>query len=403
MLMPKQLDGWVDLNLIDPIQIEDGKLQNVECFRLQYNFRDEQITLWIDKQSHLVRRIDEWLKSDDVRIERTTTCDPTIDGKITDEMLEFDPPAPRASDDGANTLPGSALGGNDSPPPPAQERDADAATQKAGQQRSDNQFDMPLCWCPAGEFKMGRKQLPVTLTRGFWMGKYEVTQAQYEALMGENPSENKGESLPVEKVEWTKATKFCQKFTELERKAGRLPKGWEYRLPTEAQWEYACRAGTTLIWDEKDLVYPSTFGDDLSELGDYAWYSENSDGTPHPGGQKKPNAWGLCDMYGNVSEWVRDAWQSKLSGGEDPEVSVWSPVYTVRGADFFHAAEACSSPFIRGIGLSSPQGTFTGFRVALVSVDGSLGLSFCCTLWLSFSSSIGPAMRLMLRREQTPS
>ena len=204
---------------------------------------------------------------------------------------------------------------------------------------------------------MGRKQLPVTLTRGFWMGKYEVTQAQYEALMGENPSENKGESLPVEKVEWNEAKKFCQKFTELERKAGRLPKGWEYRLPTEAQWEYACRAGTTLVWDdEKDLVYPSTFGDDLSELGDYAWYSENSDGTPHPVGQKKPNAWGLCDMYGNVSEWVRDAWQSKLSGGKDPEVDVWSPIHTRRGGDWLSYAEPCGSPFIRGIGVGRPRG-----------------------------------------------
>ena len=372
MLMPKKLDGWLDLDLIDPRQIEDGSLQNVECFRLEYNFRDEQVTLWIDKQSYLVRRIDERIRANDVRIERTTTYDPTIDGKITDQMLEFDPPAPQAADDGANTLPGSALGGNDSPPPPAQERDADAATQKAGQQRSDNQFDMPLCWCPAGEFKMGRKQLPVTLTRGFWMGKYEVTQAQYEALMGENPSENKGESLPVEKVEWTKATKFCQKFTELERKAGRLPKGWEYRLPTEAQWEYACRAGTTLIWDEKDLVYPSTFGDDLSELGDYAWYSENCDGTPHPGGQKKPNAWGLCDMHGNVSEWVRDAWQSKLTGGKDPEVDVSFPIRTRRGGDWLSYAESCGSPFIRGFvvgGREVPH--MTGFRVALVSVGNS--------------------------------
>ena len=251
-------------------------------------------------------------------------------------------------------------------------RDADADTRKAGQPRSDNQLEMPLCWCPAGEFKMGRKQIPVTLPRGFWMGRYEVTQAQYEAVMGDNPSEYKGESLPVDSVKWNEAKKFCQEFTELERKASRLPQGWEYRLPTEAQWEYACRAGTTLVWDnEKDLVYPSKFEDDLSELGDYAWYIKNSDDKPHPVGQKKSNAWGLCDMHGNVSEWVRDAWQSKLSGGENPEVSVWSPVYTVRGADFFHTAEACSSPFIRGVGLSSPQGAFTGFRVALVSVVGS--------------------------------
>ncbi|MGB4709821.1 MAG: SUMF1/EgtB/PvdO family nonheme iron enzyme [Fuerstiella sp.] len=244
-----------------------------------------------------------------------------------------------------------------------------ADSNKAGQQRSDNQLEMPLCWCPAGEFKMGREQQPVTLTRGFWMGKYEVTQAQYEALIGDNPSENKGESLPVEKVAWNEAKKFCQKFTELERKAGRLPKGWEYRLPTEAQWEYACRAGTTLVWDDdKDLVYPSTFGNDLIELGDYAWYSENSDGTPHAVGQKKPNAWGLCDMYGNVREWVRDAWQSKLSGGKDPEVDVWSPVHTCRGGDWLSPAEPCGSPFNRGIEVAGREAHMMGFRVALVPV-----------------------------------
>jgi hypothetical protein len=89
------------LDLIAPKPIEDGELQNIECFRLEYSFRDEQVTLWIDKQSYLVRRIDERIKADDVRIERTTTYDPTIDGKITDEMLEFDPPSPRADDDRA--------------------------------------------------------------------------------------------------------------------------------------------------------------------------------------------------------------------------------------------------------------------------------------------------------------
>lgn len=250
----------------------------------------------------------------------------------------------------------------------------DAISHKAGQQRSDNQLKMPLCWCPAGDFKMGREQLPVTLTRGFWMGKYEVTQVQFEALIGDNPSENKGESLPVEKVAWNDAKKFCQKFTELERKAGRLPKGCEYRLPTEAQWEYACRADMPLVWDdEKDLVYSSKFGNDLSELGDYAWYSENSDGMPHAVGQKKPNAWGLCDMYGNVCEWVRDAWQSKLSGGKDPEVDVWSPVHTCRGSDWLSPAEPCGSPFYRGIGVAGREAHLMGFRVALVQVGESGG------------------------------
>jgi serine/threonine protein kinase/ankyrin repeat protein/formylglycine-generating enzyme required for sulfatase activity len=373
LLMPQKLELSGGLDLIDPKKIEDGKLQNNDCFRLEYNFRDEQFTLWIDKQSYLIRRIDERIKFDNIRIERTTTFDPTIDGKITDEMLKFDPPAPRAADDRVQTLPESVAASNDSATRAAQERDSDAVTHQAGQQRSDNQLEMPLCWCPAGEFKLGRKQRPVALPHGFWMGKHEVTQAQYEALMGDNPSENKGESLPVEAVKWNEAKKFCQKFTELERKAGRLPKGWEYRLPTEAQWEYACRAGTTLVWDdEKALVYPSTFGDDLSGLGDYAWYSENSDGTQHPVGQKKPNAWGLCDMHGNVREWVRDAWQSKLAGGKDPEVDLGSPIHARRGGDWLTYAEPCASPFIRGFvvaGREEPH--MTGFRLALVSVDGS--------------------------------
>jgi uncharacterized protein (TIGR03067 family) len=103
MLMPQRLGGWVDLDLIDPKPIKDGELQNIECFRLEYSFRDEQVTLWIDKQSYLVRRIDERIKADDVRIERTTTYDPTIDGKIPDKMLEFDPPAQRSADNNANT------------------------------------------------------------------------------------------------------------------------------------------------------------------------------------------------------------------------------------------------------------------------------------------------------------
>lgn len=101
LLMPEKLEGWGDLNIIAPKQIEDGKLRNVACFRLEYNFRDEQITLWIDKQSYLVRQIDERIKTDGIRIERTTTYDPTIDGKITGEMLEFDPPSSRATDESA--------------------------------------------------------------------------------------------------------------------------------------------------------------------------------------------------------------------------------------------------------------------------------------------------------------
>src|ERR1035441_8684877 len=119
------------------------------------------------------------------------------------------------------------------------------------------------------------------------MGKYEVTQGQYEAVMGSNRSYFKGNTkLPVEEVSWEDATNFCTKLTEQERQAGRLPAGQVYRLPTEAEWEYACRAGTTNRF---------SFGDDLQlgELGKYAWYNENSGSRTHAIGEEAPNPWGL--------------------------------------------------------------------------------------------------------------
>ena len=162
-----------------------------------------------------------------------------------------------------------------------------------------NSVGMLLVPIPAGTFTMGEGKTAhkVTLTQAFYLGVYEVTQQQYEKVMGSKPSNFKGPQNPVEQVSWNDAVEFCRKLSEQE--------GVEYRLPTEAEWEYACRAGTTTKY---------SFGDIESELADYAWYDENSGDTTHPVGSKKPNAWGLYDMHGNVWEWCEDWYESYPSG-----------------------------------------------------------------------------------------
>jgi formylglycine-generating enzyme required for sulfatase activity len=204
-----------------------------------------------------------------------------------------------------------------------------------GQVRDDNGLKLKLVWCPPGNFRMGSPrtevtgryrihpsneiQEKVTLTRGFWFGKYEVTQAQWKGVMGTEPWKGQiftkeGADLPATWVSWDDAMDFCRKLTDQERRAGRLLNDWEYTLPTEAQWEYACRARTKTRF---------SFGHDVSKLGAYAWFDGNATvaGEPyaHQVGQKKANPWGLYDMHGNVGEWCRDVYSNTLPGGRDPE------------------------------------------------------------------------------------
>jgi len=157
---------------------------------------------------------------------------------------------------------------------------------------------------PAGKFAMGspaneplRKenetQHTVTISKSFYLGQTEVTQAQWKAVTGSNPALHQGDlQLPVENVNWDSANTFCQTLTK-----AFASKQYKFRLPTEAEWEYACRAGTTTMF---------SFGNDLAKLPEYGWIYKNSKNETHPVGQLKPNAWGLYDMHGNVGEWCQD-------------------------------------------------------------------------------------------------
>jgi len=191
-----------------------------------------------------------------------------------------------------------------------------------------------LCWCPPGTFIMGsplgeperrpgEDQVEVTLSKGFWMAKYEATQGQWKRVLGKLPGPltaelPEGDDYPVGNVNFAEAEAFCRKLTEVGRRTGALPSTWEFRLPTEAQWEYACRAGTTTA---------TAFGDRLSSKQANFKGKPYNEADPGPSlGRAAPvggypaNAWGLHDMHGNTYEWRRDWHHAKLPGGTDPDL-----------------------------------------------------------------------------------
>jgi formylglycine-generating enzyme required for sulfatase activity len=176
-------------------------------------------------------------------------------------------------------------------------------------------FDMELVWCPPGSFLMGKvgHNHSVILTKGFYFGKYEVTQEQYEKVMGKNTSSYKGKNLPVENVSWDDAVAFCKALTRRER----VLKGWEFTLPTEAQWEYACRAGTTTDY---------SWGDDRRSRTQLKNYTGSLLIKTKAVGSHRPNPWGFYDMHGNVDEWTAD-WL-----GEYPTSSVTDPIGVASGS-----------------------------------------------------------------------
>lgn len=261
-----------------------------------------------------------------------------------------------------------------------------------------NSVGMKLVLIPAGEFDMGStpeevagaiqeatqqndtwgldripSEVPrhrIRISRPFYLGMYEVTQGEYAQVMGSNPSSfsAKGKDAggvvgqdtsrrAVEMVSWDDAAQFCQKLSLLpqERTSRRM-----YRLPTEAEWEYAARAGSTTKW---------SFGDDPAALGDHAWFKSNSDEMTHPVGQKKPNAWGLYDMYGNVYEWCQD-WYNQTYYATSPKNDPTGPSSgserVLRGGSWGHIAWCCRSA-VRGSLAPGFHHSDLGLRVVLVA------------------------------------
>jgi formylglycine-generating enzyme required for sulfatase activity len=202
-----------------------------------------------------------------------------------------------------------------------------------------------LVLIPAETFQMGsndsdanNNEKPVhtvRLTQPYYLGRYEVTQGQWQAVMVSNPSQYKGDSnRPVENVSWDDVQEFIRRLNAREG-------GARYRLPTEAEWEYAARAGTTTRW---------SFGDDASQLGRYAWYEGNARGQTHPVGQLQPNSWGLYDMHGNVREWVQD-WYGSYAGGtaETPPGPPSGSRRVDRGGSWRYTARRCRSAYRIGV------------------------------------------------------
>lgn len=212
---------------------------------------------------------------------------------------------------------------------------------------------LEMIYIPSGKFTMGSKMKESekpphgVVVPAFYIGKFQITQAQWKAVMGSNPSHFKGDdNLPVENVSWNNAKEFCQKLGQLTGNA--------YRLPSEAEWEYACRAGT--------------IGDYAGNLEEMAWYSKNSGSKPHAVGRKEPNAFGLHDMHGNVWEWCEDVWHVNYQGAPT-DGSAWiesgnQGLRIVRGGSWYYDAGRCRSGF-RQHHLPGSRHYSFGFRVVM--------------------------------------
>ncbi len=217
-----------------------------------------------------------------------------------------------------------------------------------------------LILIPAGEFDMGSAPLEVArnvdegpvrrirISRPFYIGRYETTQAQWKAVMGQILSNFKGVDLPADGIPWSKAVEFCKRLSEREHET--------FRLPTEAEWEYACRAGSTTTY---------SFGEAPSSLDQHAWYNRNSRHKTHQVGQKKPNAFGLHDIHGNVWEWCSDWYNEYLIDSTiDPTGPQEGTSRVLRGGSWFCTLDLCRSAN-RGWNTPDIRDDDVGFRIVM--------------------------------------
>jgi formylglycine-generating enzyme required for sulfatase activity len=271
----------------------------------------------------------------------------------------------------AASVPVQAQKKDDAPPKPtvapfdakqAEERQKAWAKHLGVRVKTRISFGMDLMLIPPGEFLMGspafeegrhgsETQHKVTLTKPFFMGVTEVTQFHFARILRKNPSKFKAARHPVEQVTWDEAVEFCARLSDLpaEKRAGRV-----YRLPTEAEWEYACRAGTTTAY---------SFGNDQGQLSNYGWWKVNSGGASHPVGLKKPNPWGLYDLHGNVWEWCQD-WRGDYLSPQitDPVGRSSGERRVNRGGSWEQVARTCRSACRGGLPPTLPANVL-GFRV----------------------------------------
>jgi formylglycine-generating enzyme required for sulfatase activity/tRNA A-37 threonylcarbamoyl transferase component Bud32 len=234
---------------------------------------------------------------------------------------------------------------------------AGARLQRLGTETFRNAAGLEFVLIPPGTFAMGSEKRKtegpahlVTIDRSFYMARYQTTQAQWFSVIGTRPSKFKGDDLPVETVSWNDVHQFMEKLNAARD-------GYEYRLPSEAEWEYACRAGATTDY---------CFGDDAGELQRYAWYESNSDNRPHPVGEKEPNAWGLYDVHGNVWEWCEDGYWENYGGaptdGSPRDVQSDLQERVLRGGGWNARARNCRCAWRRR-NAERNRGYHDGFRV----------------------------------------